>query len=128
MRKNLTAFSILILLTLFCSGMTLAQKNDKMIRIARITVDPAQLDAYKTALKEGVEAAVSKEPGVITLYAVYDKKQPTHVTVFEVYADRAAYETHIMTSHFLKYKNGTKDMVKSLELIDVDPIALATKP
>jgi quinol monooxygenase YgiN len=79
-------------------------------------------------LKEGVETAVRVEPGVLTLYAVYDKYHPTHVTVFEEYADQVAYEAHLKTPHFLKYKNGTKAMVKSLELMEVSPIALAAKP
>jgi quinol monooxygenase YgiN len=48
-------------------------------------------------------------------------------TIFEVYADQAAYEAHLKTPHFLKYKNGTKAMVRSLELMEVGPIALAAK-
>jgi quinol monooxygenase YgiN len=64
---------------------------------------------------------------VLMLYAVYEKKHPTHVTVFEIYADLNAYQLHIKTIHFLKYKAMVKDMVKSLELIDVSTIALEAK-
>jgi quinol monooxygenase YgiN len=85
------------------------------------------LDSYKSALKEHAEAAVKVEPGVIMLYAVYEKDHPTHVNVFEIYADVEAYKTHIKTPHFLKYKDTVKDMVKSLELVDVVPIALESK-
>ena len=63
----------------------------------------------------------------MTLFAVYDQDHPTHVTVFEVYADEAAYEAHLQTVHFKIYKLGTQAMVKHLELIKVDPIALKTK-
>jgi len=99
-----------------------------MVRIARIIIDSNQLEAYKAALKEGVETAVRVEPGVLTLFAAYEKDHPTHVTVFEVYADEQAYKAHLQTPHFKKYKETTKDMVKSLELIDMSPIGLATKP
>jgi quinol monooxygenase YgiN len=34
---------------------------------------------------------------------------------------------HLETPHFKKYKNTTKGMVKSLELIETVPIALETK-
>jgi len=47
--------------------------------------------------------------------------------VVEVYASEEAYQSHLKTAHFLKYKNGTLQMVKSLELIDVVPIALESK-
>ncbi|MBV4355710.1 antibiotic biosynthesis monooxygenase [Parasegetibacter sp. MAH-26] len=98
-----------------------------MVRIAKIVVDSLQLENYKTALKENVEASVSKEAGVITLYAVYDKEKPTHVTVLEIYADAEAYKAHLQTDHFKKYKTTVAKMVSSLELTDVIPIAFASK-
>ena len=116
------------LLSIITSGQTNAQDKKLMIRIARIVVDSNRLQEYRSALKEGIETAVRVEPGVLTLYAVYDKEHPTHVTVFEIYADEAAYQSHLQTPHFKKYKETVKDMVKSLELADAFPIGLATKP
>ena len=67
------------------------------MRIARIVVDSAQLKAYYAALREGMEMAVRKEPGVLDLWAVAEKGHPTHITVFEIYADEDAYKTHVQT-------------------------------
>ena len=64
---------------------------------------------------------------MLTLYAVSEKDRPTHFTILEIYADRAAYEQHIKTPHFLKYKNGTEHMVKSLELVETVPLVPAMK-
>ena len=104
-----------------------AQDKESYVRVATIVVDSLQLGNYNAALKEHACAAVSKEAGVLTLYAVYDKAQPTHVTVFEIYASVAAYQSHILTPHFLKYKAAVKDMVRSLVLTDMTPIALEAK-
>ena len=104
-----------------------AQRNDQVVRLARLVIDSTQLESYKTFLKEGIETAVRAEPGVITLYAVSEKNKPTHFTILEIYADAEAYQNHIKTPHFLKYKNGTKDMVKSLELIDTNPLVPGMK-
>jgi quinol monooxygenase YgiN len=112
----------------FSSKTMFAQDKQPYVRIAKLVIDSTQLVGYRAALKEHAEAAVSKEPGVWTLYAVYDKEQPTNVTVFEIYADVPAYQYHIQTAHFLKYKAAVKDMVKSLVLTDVVPIALEKKP
>ena len=98
-----------------------AQKPQK-VRLARIVVDSTRLDSYKALLKEGVEAAMRKEPGVLSLYAVFEKKKPNHLTILEVYADEAAYQAHLKTPHFLKYKTSTQDMVQSLELVETDPL------
>lgn len=92
-------------------------ENNK-VRISRIIVDPAQLDNYNAYLKEEIEASVRLEPGVLTLYAVSEKEQPNKITILEIYADQAAYENHLQTPHFQKYKQGTLNMVQELELID----------
>ena len=99
-----------------------SQAKTQMVRIAKIVVDPAQLEPYKAALKEEINASVRLEPGVLTLYAVSEKARPHHITILEIYADSAAYREHIQTPHFLKYKTGTKAMVKSLELVETIPL------
>jgi quinol monooxygenase YgiN len=58
---------------------------------------------------------------------VADKENPSHVTVFEIYADVEAYKTHLETAHFKKYKAATQDLVKSLKLRDTIPILLGAK-
>ncbi|MCX2583382.1 putative quinol monooxygenase [Pedobacter sp. MR22-3] len=126
---NLLKFvAILFMLTLLFSINTMSQEKNQMVRLAKIKVAPLQLDKYNRALKEQMTAAISFEPGVLTYYAVSDKNDPSHVTILEIYADTAAYQKHITTAHFKKYKETVKDMVKSLELVDVDLIAAAKKP
>ncbi|MGV8853874.1 MAG: putative quinol monooxygenase [Devosia sp.] len=99
-----------------------------MIRIAEIEVDPRQLAAYTALLAEEIAASVQIEPGVVMLHAVAHRGEPHHIRILEVYASRGDYEAHLQTSHFLKYKQGTADMVTALRLVDVDPILLAAKP
>ncbi|MGV3558922.1 putative quinol monooxygenase [Larkinella arboricola] len=114
------------------SGTALAQpksapNNSLVVRMARLVIDPEQLERYKAALKEEIQTSVRVEPGVLALNAVYDKKQPTQVTILEIYANDDAYKAHLQTPHFKKYKSTTLNMVKSLELVDVVPIALESK-
>ena len=92
--------------------------GNKLVRLSKITVDPAQIDAYNAFLKEEIEASMRLEPGVLTLYATAEKEAPHQVTILEIYADQTAYESHLKTPHFQKYKQGTLSMVKELELIE----------
>jgi quinol monooxygenase YgiN len=110
------------------AGAALARDSDgRYIQLAEIEIDPAQLEAYKAAVKEHIETAVRVEPGVLVLYAVSDKSDPTQVRVFEIYRDIAAYRLHLETEHFKRYKATTEKMVKSLKLIRTDAIALGDK-
>lgn len=98
-----------------------------MVRLAELEIDPAELANYLAFLREEIEASVAVEPGVIMLHAVQLREAPHLVRLLEVYASREAYEAHIRSPHFLKYKSATAEMVRTLGLIDVDPIALAAK-
>lgn len=93
-----------------------------MVRLAKLVIDPGQLENYNALLKEEIEASMRIEPGVLTLYAVAEKNDPTHITILEIYADSIAYKLHLQTPHFIKYKDATKDMVKSLELVEAVPL------
>lgn len=93
-----------------------------MVRLAKLEIDSAQLESYKAFAKEEIETSMKVERGVLALYAVFEKEHPSKLTILEIYADTAAYQAHIKTPHFLKYKNGTAKMVKSLELIQVEPL------
>lgn len=98
------------------------KSENNFVRLSKITVDTAQLDAYNSLLKEEIEASMRLEPGVLTLYATAEKDNPNKITILEIYADRAAYEKHLTTPHFKKYKQGTLSMVKDLQLVDVKPL------
>jgi quinol monooxygenase YgiN len=99
-----------------------------MVRISEIQIDPARLDEYNAILKEESEASVRLEPGVLSIFPMYQRENPTEVRILEIYASRAAYESHIQSPHFQKYKTMTLSMVKSLKLIDMETLDPATMP
>ena len=72
-----------------------AQAQNNMYRIAKIKVDVNQLEQYKSALKEQMNAAIKLEPGVLSYTVVADKKDASLITIMEVYANLEAYQSHI---------------------------------
>jgi quinol monooxygenase YgiN len=96
--------------------------KDMMIRIAEIEIDPNYQEDYINILKEEAAASVRLEPGVICIYPMFQKENPTQIRLLEIYADKAAYEAHLQTPHFKHYKTTTLNMVKSLKLIDMEAI------
>ncbi|MBB4195284.1 quinol monooxygenase YgiN [Rhizobium aethiopicum] len=101
--------------------------QNPVVRMAELEIAAERLDAYRALLAEEIEASVALEEGVLSLSAVSIREVPNRVRILEVYADQTAYEAHLRTPHFLKYKKETAGMVTSLTLIDVDPIAMRAK-
>ncbi len=100
---------------------------DGIVRLSKIEVYPQYLDEYMTFAVEVGEISLRTEPGVLTMYAVQDKESPNLMTILETYASKEAYEKHIASKHFQKYKQGTLHMVKSLQLCDQMPLNPANK-
>lgn len=99
----------------------------QVVRIAELEIDVDQLDRYKELLAEEIETSVAVENGVLMLHAVSVKGDPAQIRIVEIYADQAAYEAHLRTPHFLKYKALTATMVRALKLVETDPLILRAK-
>ena len=85
--RQLVQTAYACMLVIFSFGNVFAQEKSQLVRLAKLVIDSTQLESYKAALKEEIEASVRLEPGVLTLYAVSEKNNPTHITILEIYAD-----------------------------------------
>ena len=108
-----------------CAKQTMG--SDGIVRLSKIKVYPQYLDEYLKYAVEVGEISLRTEPGVLSMYAVQDKENPRLVTILETYASKDAYEKHVASKHFQKYKQGTLHMVKSLQLCDQTPLNPANK-
>lgn len=128
-KQNMKKINLMLLTILLCiSCGKVEQKQEKfntdkmMIRISEIEIEPEFLDEYLLILKEESKASVELEPGVISIFPMFQKDKPTEIRILEIYSDRKAYESHLETPHFKHYKTTTLKMVKSLKLVDMNTI------
>ena len=122
--------SLFILTVLFFMGgapvsaQELTQNNNGMIvRISEIEVYPEYLDEYLIYAKDVAEASVKNEKDVVSIYPMSVIKDNNQIRILEIYRNQEAYKKHIESAHFKKYKEGTLNMVKNLDLVDTYQIA-----
>lgn len=118
--------NIFFALLILSFGNMSAQTNTMLIRISEIEIDSIYLHEYNRILQIEARASVQKETGVIAIFPLFQKENPTQIRILEIYADKTAYENHIKSPHFLEYKTSTTKMVKSLKLIDMNCIDTET--
>jgi quinol monooxygenase YgiN len=116
-----------VLAASMCGPAAAQAAPEPLVRIAEIEIDPAQLPAYKAAVTEEIETSIRVEPGVLAIYSVAVKDNPTHLRFFEIYADDAAYQQHLASPHFKKYVAATKAMITARTLMETVPIVLGSK-
>ena len=101
----------------------LIEQKTMIVRIAEIEVYPEYLKDYLKAARNVGSESVRKEPGVICIFPNQVRADETKIRIVEIYRNKEAYQHHLTTPHFQAYKQGTLHMVKSLNLLDIQPIA-----
>ena len=104
------------------------ESPELIVRIAEIEVNEGYLEQYLAAAHNVGTKSVETEPGVICIFPMQVKKQPNTIRIVEIYRDQEAYQSHLRTPHFMEYKQGTLHMVKSLKLVDTNPLAPESMP
>ena len=100
--------------------------DSMLFRLAEIEVHPQYLKEYLAAAAEIQKASLAEEPGVVCLFPTQTKEDSCQIRILEIYASQQAYQHHIQTAHFKKYKQGTLHMVKHLKLQDLQPLTPET--
>jgi 4-carboxymuconolactone decarboxylase len=96
-----------------------AQKSEMLVRISEIEIHKDSIPAYTAILKEEAAASIRLEPGVISIFPMYQKQDSTQIRILEIYLNMDAYQSHIKSPHFNHYKSATLNMVRSLRLVDM---------
>ena len=96
--------------------------QNMIVRIAEIEVYPQYLQEYLAFANEVDRLSIEREPGVICLYPMQSFEDSCQIRILEIYASEDAYQQHLKTDHFQKYKQGTLHMVKDLKLPTMKPL------
>lgn len=95
---------------------------DMLVRLSEIEIVPEYLEEYKTILHEESSQSIKIEPGVISIFPMYQKQNPTQFRLVEIYVSKDAYQSHLQSAHFKHYKTATLKMVRSLKLVDMNTL------
>jgi quinol monooxygenase YgiN len=102
--------------------------SDPVVRLAELEIDAAQVEAFRAASREHIQAALAGEPGMLAMHAVSHKDDPTRVRVLEIYVDAQAYRSHLQAPHFERFRSRTQGMIRQRTLHDATAVLLGAKP
>lgn len=98
------------------------------VRWAVLEIDPTQLDRFSVLAEENLRETRHTEPGVLAFYSAGEKDHPNRIRVLEIYADTNAYQAHLQSPHFQKFRTDTSQMVINRQLFEALPVILGAKP
>lgn len=91
------------------------------VLVVTIDIKEGFRDRFIDAMLEDARGSVRDEPGCIRFDVIQDEKNPNRIYLYEVYADRAAFDRHLTTPHFLIWKNAAQDWFASPPTVGSGP-------
>jgi quinol monooxygenase YgiN len=84
---------------------------NKFVIVAELTVAPERLEEFVAHSLEDGRDSLKNEPGCrqFDVHVAADGS-PT-VVLYEVYDDRAAFEAHLKTPHFFRWRDATQSWI-----------------
>ncbi len=89
--------------------------------IVEFDLHPGAYEAFLGHLAKNAEASVRMEPGCHRFDVLTPRQGGSErVTLYEIYSDRAAFDDHLRTPHFLAFKEAVGGLVQRQTVIEFD--------
>jgi autoinducer 2-degrading protein len=89
-----------------------------------ITVDfflhAGTLEPFLRLIKENAQKSLSDEPGCDRFDVLIEKGSPDHIVLYEIYQDRAAFEAHVKSRHFVQFNAASQRYVKDKKIVEYE--------
>jgi quinol monooxygenase YgiN len=97
--------------------------TDFMARFV-ITVEfqllPGALDPFLALIKDNARRSLADEPDCHRFDVLVRKGEPDHILLYEIYADRAAFDFHLKTRHFAEFSRASAPYVREKRVIEFE--------
>ena len=80
------------------------------------TIDPKQFDQFLPLMLVNAKRSREGEPGCRQFDVGIDDTRPGVVHLYELYDDRAAFDAHLASAHFLSFAAATQAMITARSL------------
>ena len=86
--------------------------SDGYVILVEFEVAAADLAAFLTLVRDNAAASVREEPGCRRFDVLTPQPPGGRVTLYEIYADRPAFEAHLATPHYAAFDAATRGLVR----------------
>ncbi len=74
-------------------------------------IDPRQFEQFLPLMLDNARRSREDEPGCRQFDVCVDEARPAVVHLYEIYDDRAAFDAHLVSPHFVDFAAATTNMI-----------------
>lgn len=102
--------------------------NAPIFRIYQLDVNDENRDAFLKGGKDNILTSIQNEPGTLAMFLAHNSEEQSKNYMVEVYRDNDAYQTHVNSPQFNRYRENAPKIVQSTLMWDLQTEFIATKP
>ncbi|MFK7876132.1 MAG: Gfo/Idh/MocA family oxidoreductase [Paracoccaceae bacterium] len=87
------------------------EKNKMFAVCVELTIRPGQMDKFLPLMRANASTSLREEPDCHRFDVVQVDDAPDLITLYEVYTNAAAFQTHLGTTHFQQFDAAVTDLV-----------------
>lgn len=85
--------------------------SDGLVVLVEFRLKPGSSRAFAERIAANARASVENEPGCRRFDIAFSDEDPDLVVLYEIYDDRAAFDHHVTTPHYRRFKDESAELV-----------------
>jgi quinol monooxygenase YgiN len=77
------------------------------------------VEKFMPMMLANARASLSDEPGCERFDVLHVAGRPQQVVLYEIYRDRAAFQEHLKTPHFLEFNTATAPFIREKKVVEL---------
>lgn len=84
--------------------------------VVTFQVEPAQMDSFLPLMTRNAATSLAREPGCLRFDVCTDPDRAGEVFLYELYANRAAFDAHLASDHFKAFDGQVAPMIAAKDV------------
>lgn len=94
-------------------------KDERYTILVEFDLKPGTHEAFMPLMLENARRSRADEPGCIVFDVLTRTDDANRVVLYEIYRDKAAFDEHLKTPHFLSFDSSIKDYVAAKKVTEL---------
>ncbi len=87
--------------------------------IVEFTLHEDAAPKFMPQILANAQASLDREPGCERFDVLHIAKNPNEIVLYEIYRNKAAFEEHLKTRHFIEFNSATASLIKNKKIVEL---------
>ena len=91
----------------------------RFVIVVEFTLHEGAVDKFLPQMLANAKSSLDREPGCERFDVLHVTGKPHEIVLYEIYRNKAAFEEHLKTRHFLEFNAATAPLISNRKIIEL---------